>query len=110
MAYLIAAPIRATSVKRERFRLPAGPLWGMRMVVRTWAADVGTPWLCGTVQEIDAGVPALRVSPGCVVNAGIRFLARHGAPRAACARVSRLGMEAGMQVLCQRCAAVDVRT
>ena len=103
---LISAPIRATSVKR--FRLPAGPLSGMRMVVRTWPADVGTPWLCETVQEIDAGVPALRVSPGCVVNAGIRLLAHHGTPRAACAQVSRLGQEAGMQVLYQRCAAVDV--
>jgi hypothetical protein len=45
------------------------------MVVRTWPADVGTPWLCETGQEIDAGVPALRVSPGCVANAGIRLLA-----------------------------------
>src|SRR5438132_7314052 len=103
---LYSAPIRASCVKR--FRLPAGPLSGMRMVVRTWPADVGTPWLCETVQEIDAGVPALRVSPGCVVNAGIRLLAHHGTPRAACAQVSRLGKEAGMQVLYQRCAAVDV--
>src|SRR5438552_5017802 len=104
-----AAPIRRyTGDLVKRFRLPAGPLSGMRMVVRTWPADVGTPWLCETVQEIDAGVPALRVSPGCVVNAGIRLLAHHGTPRAACAQVSRLGKEAGMQVLYQRCAAVDV--
>ena len=78
------------------------------MVVRTWPADVGTPWLCETGQEIDAGVPALRVSPGCVANAGIRLLAHHGTPRAACAQVSRFGQEAAMQVLYQRCAAVDV--
>jgi hypothetical protein len=78
------------------------------MVVRTWPADVGTPWLCETVQEIDAGVPALRVSPGCVVNAGIRLLDQHGAPREACAQVSPFGQEAGMQVLYQRCAAIDV--
>ena len=44
------------------------------MAVRMLPADVGTPWLCETGQEIDAGVPALRVSPGCVVNAGIRLL------------------------------------
>jgi hypothetical protein len=79
------------------------------MVVRTWPADVGTPWLCETGQEIDAGVPALRVSPGCVANAGIRLLAHHGTPRAACAQVSSFGRkQAGMQVLYQRCAAVDV--
>ena len=78
------------------------------MVVRTWPADVGTPWLCETVQEIDAGVPAFRVSPGCVVNAGIRLLDHYGTPRAACAQVSPFGQEAGMQVLYQRCAAVDV--
>jgi hypothetical protein len=78
------------------------------MVVRMLPADVGVPWFCETGQEIDAGVPALRVSPGCVVNPGIRLLAHHGAPRAACARVSPFGQEAGMQVLYQRCAAVDV--
>ena len=47
----------------KRFRLPAGPLSGMRMVVRTWPADVGTPWLCETVQEIDAGVPPFGCPP-----------------------------------------------
>jgi hypothetical protein len=92
----------------KRFRLPARPLSGMRMVVRTRAADVGMPWFCETDQEIDAGVPALRVSPGCVVNAGIRLLAHHGTPRVACAQVSPFGREAGMQVLYERCAAVDV--
>jgi hypothetical protein len=61
------------------------------MVVRTWPADVGTPWLCETGQEIDAGVPALRVSPGCVANAGIRLLVLHGTPRAACAQAISVG-------------------
>ena len=69
------------------------------MVVRTWPADVGWSWLRETVQKIDAGVPALRVSPGCVVNAGIRLSVRYGTPRAACAQVSPFGQEAGMQVL-----------
>ena len=55
------APMRAADVKR--FRLPAGPLSGMRMVVRTLPADVGMPWLCETGQEIDAGVPALHGYP-----------------------------------------------
>src|SRR5512135_2856896 len=34
---------------------PAAPLPGMRMAARMWPADVGSAWLCETVQKIDAG-------------------------------------------------------
>jgi threonine dehydrogenase-like Zn-dependent dehydrogenase len=36
---------------------------GMRMVVRAWPADVGDPWFCETVQQIDAGVPSFGCPP-----------------------------------------------
>ena len=35
--------------------VPAAPLPGMRMAARMWPADVGSAWLCETVQKIDAG-------------------------------------------------------
>ena len=63
---------------------PAAPLPGMRMAVRMWPADVGSAWLCETVQKIDAGAltfgcppvaPRTRVSVSQLTS---------GAPRAAC--------------------------
>jgi hypothetical protein len=80
---------------------------GMRMAVCMLSADVGSAWLCETVLKIDAGVPPFGCSPGCVVNASISLFALPGALRAACASF-RLPGRSVMQVLYERCAAVDV--
>jgi hypothetical protein len=74
-----------------------------------WPADVGIAWLRETVEKTDAGVLTLRVSPGCVTNASISVL-DHFRDSAGCMHVlSHASWRlAGMQVLYERCAAVDV--
>src|SRR5579863_5501757 len=79
----------------------------MRMVVCMRPADVGRAWICETVHKIDAGALAF----GCSRLRREREyqpLSHFRVPRAACAPVRLLDWEAGMQVIYERCAAVDV--
>src|SRR5262249_25738476 len=90
---------------------PAAPLPWMRMAVRMWPADVGSAWLCETVQKIDAGALAFGCPPVASRTRVSVSQLTSGAPRAACAPlppVKRAGRLAGMQISYERCAAVDV--
>ena len=79
----------------------------MRMAVRMWPADVGRTWFCETVHKIDAGSLAF----------GCSRLRREREYQSLCSfQGSAGGMRAGvvtdlggsMQVIYERCAAVDV--
>ena len=90
---------------------PAAPLPGMRMAARMWLADVGSAWLCETVQKIDAGALTFGCPPVASRTRVSVSQLTSGAPRAACVPFlpfEEAGRLAGMQVLYERCAAVDV--
>jgi len=80
------------------------------MAVRMLPADVGSAWLCETVQKIDAGALTLGCPPVASRTRVSVSQLTSGAPRAACVPLSlrEPGRLAGMQVLYERCAAVDV--
>src|SRR5579863_6170843 len=79
----------------------------MRMGMRMRPADVGRAWFCETVHKIDAGALAF----GC---SRLRYereyqpLCLFRAPRAACAPGTVTELGGSMQVIYERCAAVDV--
>ena len=80
------------------------------MAVRMWPADVGVTWLCETVREIDAGA-LIFGCPRLRREREYQCLSCQRALRAACAchcSWSGPGRLAGMRVLYERCAAVDV--
>jgi hypothetical protein len=85
------------------------PFPGMRMAVRMLSADVGWTWLCETVLKIDAGAPHPRVFPPVALRARVSvslfFQGLRGRHARQFVLVSRRIV---MQVIYERCAAVDV--
>ena len=78
------------------------------MAMRVLPADVGTAWLCETVVKIDAGALTFGCPPVASRTRVSVSSITSGAPRAACASFPySFGRLAGMQVLYERCAAVD---
>ena len=104
------AAVAATEQAQKIVMGPSGRFRGMRMAVRMWPADVGWTWLCETVQKIDAGALTFGCPPVASRTRVSVSSITSGAPRAACASIplSWTGRLAGMQILYERCAAVDV--
>jgi hypothetical protein len=78
------------------------------MAVRMWPADVGRTWFCETVHKIDAGALAVgcsRLRREREYQSLCFFQGSAGGMRAG---VWRRSWEAGVRVIYERCAAVDV--